>query len=293
MAFFLFIITSVAVSLPNLLGYNLIFGKGKIFHFGPLGVSLVAAYGIFVPLMMGYGYPLSLLIAFLLTMLISFLFAWLSLRMEPDAFGVVSLASHLGLLAVVLNWSTMTRGALGIPGIPRFPFLLSLQESLGLDAQTAFALLSIVLCVVWCVFLWWIDRGPFGRSIQALAEHPWHAQALGIDRHIIYYTVFFLGGMGALLTNVLYHQYIALLHPSDIGYPSLIFFLMVIVAGGPGRIRGCIFAAIALILLREGVRFLPFPVDLVGPIRLILFGVILFAAVWYRRDGIFPKPRGV
>ena len=96
-----------------------------------------------------------------------------------------------------------------------------------------------------------------------------------------------------MLTNVQYHQYIYLVHPSDFGYPAFIFFVTVVVAGGPGSVRGCMLSLVLISLLREGMRFLPLSANILGPVRLILFGVILFVAVWVRRDTLFPKQRTV
>jgi branched-chain amino acid transport system permease protein len=293
MTFFWHIVVTVAVSLPNILGYNLIFGRGKIFHFGPLGVSIAAAYGTFVPLMSGAGYPLSLLCGFACALLVSLVFAWLSLRLDPDGLGVMSIAVHLGLLSVVLNWQSVTHGALGIPRVPRFPFFQPLQDLLHLSPTAAFAVVSFTAFALFTLFVWWLDRGPFGRSLQALAEQPWNAAALGISKIRVHTAAFAVGALGALITNALFHQYIYLVHPSDFSFQSFIFFLMVVVAGKPGSVKGTVVAGVLLIVLREGLRFLPLQADLLGPLRLILFGAILFAAVWWRRDALFPPERRV
>ena len=284
MNFVYHVIAIIAMSAPNILGFNLIFGRGKIFHFGPLGVSIVAAYATFLTTMAFGSYPLGLVAGFAAAAIVSAFFAWLSLRLDADGFGVMSIAVHLSLLAVVLNWTSLTRGALGIPRVPRFPFLHSTVD---------FMIFSTIVAVLWAFVLWKIDRGTFGRKLTALSEHEWHAKALGIDRPFIHLIAFLIGGVGAMLTNVQYHQYIYLVHPSDFGYPAFIFFVTVVVAGGPGSVRGCMLSLVLISLLREGMRFLPLSANILGPVRLILFGVILFVAVWVRRDTLFPKQRTV
>ncbi len=284
MNFFLHIIAITAMSAPNILGFNMLFGRGKIFHFGPLGVSLVASYATFLVTMSTGSYVLGIAAGLLAVLFISAFFAWLSLRLDADGFGVMSIAVHLGLHAVVLNWSSVTRGALGIPRIPRFVFL---------DSTLDFAIFSVVIAALWAFLLWRIDRGPFGRKLIALSEHEWHAKSLGIDRSRVHLLAFIIAGIGALIANVQYPQYIYLLHPSDYSFPGFIFFVTVVVAGGPGSVRGCILSLILLSFLREGLRFIPMSPDVLGPLRLILFGVILFVAVYYRRDSLFPKQRTV
>ncbi len=284
MQFFWHIVAITCMSMPNIFGFNLIFGRGKIFHFGPLGISIIAAYTVFIPVMNGFGYPAAIAFGTICTLLVSALFARLSFRLPQDSFGVISLALHLAMLAVVMNWSSVTRGALGIPRVPRLPFLETTMD---------FVIVSFIIASLWTVFLLWLCRGSFGRKLDALAEHAWYGKALGIDAARIHMIAFLLGGVGAILTNVLFHQYIFLVHPGDFGYHQLIFFIMVVVAGKPGSVLGVLLSLVLLTTLREGIRFLPLSADVLGPLRLILFGIILFVAVCWRRDVLFPKPRTV
>ena len=73
----------------------------------------------------------------------------------------------------------------------------------------------------------------------------------------------------------------------------MIFFATIVIAGGPGSMRGAIIATFGLTILREGIRFINLPYDLIGPVRLLLFGVILFMAVYLRRDTLFPPERRI
>jgi branched-chain amino acid transport system permease protein len=270
--------------IPSALAYNLIFGKGKILHFGPVGVSVAAAYATFITLSMTQSYALAILSGTIVSLLISALFAWLSLRLEPDGLGVMSIAVHLALLAIVLNSSSLTRGALGIPRIPRMP---------GLESLEAIAIVSMLFAAASVLFFLAINRSAFGRQVAALAEHSSHASALGISRTRVHFVVFAIAGLIAVMINLLFPQYIHLLHPNDYQFVSLIFFVMFVVAGKPGSVWGVTFATILILLLKEGLRFVHLPADILGPTRLILFGLILFGAVWLRRDSLFPPQRKI
>ena len=266
------------------LGYNLVFGKGKIFHFGPLGVSIATAYAMFIVLMQTQSYSLAILSGMLMAVIISLLFAWLSLRLEPDALGVMTIAMHLTLLSIVLNWTSLTRGALGIPGIPRLPFM----EHIGVYAgvTTMIALLAFF-------FFLWLEHTAFGRQIAALAEHEWHAKSLGIHQGRIHAASFVLLGIVSTIGVLLAVPYLHLLHPNDFQFPIFIFLIMTIVVGNPGSVRGVTLATILLVCLKEALRFLPLSAGVLGPLRLIFFGLILLGAVWIRRDTLFPQRRTV
>lgn len=276
--------TMIAIVLPTMLGYNLVFGKGKILHFGPLGVSLVAAYATFATFHATHLYVLSICAGILGTVMISSLFAWLSFRLDGDALGILTIAVHLAILTLVLNWTPITGGTRGLTAIPRMWFM---------DSPGIFFLCATALAVFWIALFWFLDRCAFGRQLHALAEHEWHASAQGINRRRVHHLAFLISGLASLTTNILYPQYVHLLHPSDFMFPALIFMVMVVVAGKPGSVVGVVLSAGLLSFLREGLRFVRIAPDVLGPARLILFGGILFLAVWVRRDVLFPKRRSV
>lgn len=284
MTFLMHLLIVLSVPLPHVLGYNLLFGKGKIFHFGPLGVSMLCAYGIFLSLPWTGSYIVSFLIGWGLALLLSILFAWLALRLEPDGLGVITIALHLGVISLILNAGSVTRGAMGIPNIPRIA---------GLETQGRFLLVTLAVACAWILGLWLLDRGPFGRALSALSEHPWYAASVGINRARVHLLAFLILGTGAAVGSVLYFQYITLVYPTDFAFSAFIFMITIIVAGKPGSVLGVTLSAALLTFLREGLRFLTIPPDLLGPVRLILFGLILFVAVWVRRETLFPAQRSV
>ena len=282
--FFLHLLVLFGAWLPGSLTYNLIFGKGKILHFGPLGVTLIAGYAFVVTLLATGSFLLGVVVSLLASILISLFFAWLALRLEPDGLGVMSIALHLSIIAVVLNWQSLTRGALGIPGVPRLPFLNSVYD---------FALVATIIAILSFVIIWRIDKSSIGRQLAALAENEWHAKSLGINRAKVYVIVFVIAGVTSVVANVFLVPYLTLLHPNDYLFPALVFYVMIVVAGKPGSVLGVTLSTALLMLLKEALRFIPLAPSILGPVRLMLFGLILFVAVWYRRDTLFPKQRSI
>lgn len=284
MNFLLHLLTVIAIALPAQLGYTFVFGRGKILHFGPIGVSIVSAYGTFLTLNATGSFFLGLAMGLVMAMLFSLLFGWLSLRLDPDGLGILSIAMHLTLFTLGLNWTWLTRGALGIPKIPRLPFA---------ESPTAFAIVTVCLCIFWIIFFLWLERTTLARQVSALAEGEWYAKALGIDRARVHLWAFVILGLTIASDNFFYAQYYRLLHPSDYYFPAFVSLLMITVAGKPGSTWGAVIATIVLTLLKEGLRFLPLPTEILGPMRLLLFGLILLGAVWWRRDSLFPKKRTI
>lgn len=284
-AFFLYVTAVACLTLIVTSGYNMVLGRAKILYFGQQAQILIAIYTLWVLVMQfEYSFFLALLIAAIATACASIILAWMSLKLEPDGFGVLSIALHLSVFAVVLNWQSVTRGALGIPGIPRFSFMQSAEM---------FTLVIVIVTALWIAFVWWLNTGAFGRQLAALSEHEWHAQGLGVNRKRVYTCVFLLSGCASLLMAIFYPSLVFLLTPSDFHFPAFIFLMTCLVAGGPGSTWGVVISTLLLVLLREGLRFVGLPPDILGPVRLMLFGLILFAAIWIRKDTLFPQQRRV
>jgi branched-chain amino acid transport system permease protein len=284
MDFFWHLLAMIGIDILAVLSYNLLIGRGKILYFGPLAVSMIAAYGIFVTREWTGSYLIGLPVGLLLASAISLLFAWMALRLTDDGIGILSLAVFLGVTAVVLNWNAVTGGAMGITGIPRMSWITS---------QPAFAIVSIALGLGWAWLMHKVDRSFIGRNLKALSEHREAAESVGISRAATYCIAFLIAGVGVTITNALYPQYLGLVYPSDFGFPYLVFFLMCVIAGKPGSVPGVTVATILLALVKEGIRFIDLPISMVGPLRLIIYGLILIVALYVRRKEMFPVQRTV
>ncbi len=284
MDFLLHIIILIATTIPLSLGYTFLFGRGKVFHFGPIAVAITIAYAAFLTLDATGSFVLALGAGVIASVVFSLLFAWLSFRLEPDSLGIMTIAMHLAMLNVALNWQSLTRGALGIPNIPRMFFMQS---------QGAFAFWVTIICIGWIIFFLWLERTSLARQLTALAEQEWHAKSLGINRIRVHLVAFIILGLTMVNDNFFYPQYLHLLYPTDYGYPLFITLVMMVVAGKPGSILGATTATALLVALKESIRFLPLPISVLGPLRLMLFGVILLVAVWVRRDSLFPVKRTI
>ena len=272
------------ITIPTILGLNLVLGKGRILYFGQEGAGLIVAYTMTLVWLQTHSLLLLLIFTSIAVVLLSMLFTFLAIRLDDDAFGIMSLALHLIMLALVLNWTSLTRGTLGIPGIQFFSMRLTTLQ---------YVLLSGIVSALWMFLLHRFNQSPYGRALDALAESNVHASSIGIQQVPVTFIAFLFCGLGTLLTQFLFLSYTGLLHPSDYQYPSLVFLILCITAGGPGRIRRVVLATIVLTFLKEGLRFMPLPTGMVGPLRLLLFGFILLIAIYRGRRTLFPERRSL
>ena len=61
----------------------------------------------------------------------------------------------------------------------------------------------------------------------------------------------------------------------------------IVIIGGLASIRGALLGAMALVLLEEGMRFLPFlPNEFIGQARQIVLGILLVLLMLFRPQGL-------
>jgi branched-chain amino acid transport system permease protein len=271
-------------------GFNLVFGVARLFNLAHVATYAIGAY---TTALLSTEFQVEFFSCVVASMLLSGLLALLvgaiSLRLSTDYFAIGSLAFSAVVSAVLINWRSVTRGVLGIPGIPRPSFL-------GIDFQdtTNFLGLACVLMVSCLLVVWGIMRSPFARSLNALAQSESAAQALGrhVARHRTW--VFFISSALAGLAGSLFAYYISYIDPSSFMLTEMVLVLTIVVVGRPGSFWGVCFATLVLVvLIPEGLRFVPMESSVLGPLRQFLNALLLFSIVILNRKRLFPTERAV
>src|SRR5918911_3974285 len=151
----------VMVSLFAILAtsFNLLIGYAGLFALSHAAFFGVGAYATAI-LAKTYGvpFPLPFLVAILATALLGVLIALPALRIGGDYLVVVTLALQVIVVAVMLNWRSLTGGTDGIPGIPR---ILIFGERL--DNARKFLPLGVAAAALCFWIAWRVGASPFGR----------------------------------------------------------------------------------------------------------------------------------
>lgn len=270
------IFSILSVSLNLSMGYTglLNLGHAAFFAIGAYTSALLA---------LGLGVPfwLALVCAAIISALFGFLLGFPTLKLRGDYLALGTLGFAFIVEAVLKNWTEVTRGPLGLPGIPR-PELLGF--AFGLDA---YVVLSLAFLAVTVLAVHRVVNSPFGRVLKAVREDETAAQTLGknVFRYkIIALTVsaFFAGIAGSL-----YAHYITFIDPTSFSFPVLILILSTVIIGGMASIRGSVAGAFLLILLPEPLRFIGLPSSIVGAGRQIIYALLLLAILLRRPQGLF------
>src|SRR5439155_19449779 len=174
------------------LALNFQWGLGGMVNFGLTGFYALGAYAsALLMLKAGANTFVATLGAIAIVAVVCGLVALVTLRVtEEDYFAIVTLGVGEMLRLVVLNEDWLTKGALGLTGIPR-----PLGDVVPPEQYQYFLLaLSVVLLLGTLAFLTMIQRSPFGRVVRAVREDDVVAATLGKNVLWARVRIFAIGG---------------------------------------------------------------------------------------------------
>jgi branched-chain amino acid transport system permease protein len=259
---------------------------------GLLSVTQAAFYGVgaYVTALLLTGFGINFFLAMLLGMIISgavsLAIGLVLSRFDGDYYALGSFGFNVIIFSIFLNWQSVTRGPLGIPGIPR-PEIFGFQFS----ENIAFLALSAVLLGLVYYISRFITLSSFGRVLKAIREDEEATSVFGY--HTLYYklAIFVVSAMLAAVAGSLFASYITFIDPSSFSLNESIFILAIIILGGLASNKGAFWGAAFLIILPELLRFVGFPSDIAAQMRQVVYGLILILLMLYRPQGMFGEYR--
>lgn len=229
----------------------------------------------------GFSFWLSIPLAMLISGAIAFIVSLIALRTIEDYFIICTLGIQVILFSIMNNWMDLTRGPLGIPGIPSISLF-----SFNLDSKISFLLPSLFfVAIVWFV-LHNISKSGFGKTLTAISEDEIYSQSIGKNVYLSKTVSFTLSAMFAAIPGTLYAHYISYIDPTSFTVNESIFILSIIIIGGLGNLTGSFLAAAFLVLLPEALRFVGMPDSIAANMRQIIYGLILVIVMMTGKNGI-------
>lgn len=266
---------------------NLVVGYG-----GLLSVTHAAFYGIgayVTALLMvntGFNFFVAMAVGMLVAAVIALFIGIVLSKFKNDFYALASLGFNVIVFSILLNWESVTRGPLGIPGIPRPSVGVS-----GWELEFSSNFLFLVLCALALVAVYFVARlivnSSFGRVLRALREDEEAIQVFGYNTLYYKIAIFVIAAALAAVAGSLFAMYITFIDPSTFTVNESIFILAIIILGGLASLRGAIVGALFLILLPEILRFVGFPTDIAAQMRQVVYGVILILLMLYRPQGLY------
>lgn len=266
---------------------NLELGYTGLYNFGHVAFFAIGAYTSALLSLAGYPVALGMAGGMLLAGVLGTLLAIPALRLSGDYFGIATLSFGEIIRLFFLNERWLTKGPMGLPGIPRPAWIGE-----GIAGLPRFLILCILLTVMVFLVTRRITRSPFGRVLKVVREDEYVAQALGKNALSFKVRVVTVGSILAGLAGSLWAHYISYISPADFTLTETILVLLCVVLGGRGTNRGPILGAFVIIFFQEVIRFLPIPPDFgrfVAPLQGVVYGAALIILMLKRPEGLLPE----
>ena len=287
MAYLLHISVISGIYVILTLSLNLIVGYTGLASLGHAAFSCVGAYvSSLLALRLGVSPWIGILIGACTAALLGVVVGFPCLRLKGDYLALATFGLGVIVYSVAKNWVSVTRGPMGLPGIPRFRIL-----GFSFDSILSYLVLVTFFVSVTFFVIRRVVRSPFGRILRGIREDEVAVQALGkdVDRHKLF--VFIIGAFFAGIAGSLYAHYITFIDPSSFTVMESIMILLMVVFGGMGSLWGSFLGASVLVILPELLRFLGMPSSVAAPLRQMIYGALLVGLMLKRPQGLVGRYR--
>jgi branched-chain amino acid transport system permease protein len=236
-------------------GFVLLFGYAHQLALGQAGFLMVGGYTNAI-LCVNYGWDpfAALLVGIVFAMVLAYGIARPILKLRGFVLAVVSLALQLILIVIALESVSITGGALGTQGVPKFAVF---GISFANDVAFYYAAWTIAfICVAIGLN---IDRSRIGRALKAIAASEIAAGSVGID--IVKYKVqmFVISAGMASVAGSLGAHYLRAMDPNVYGLAYSLNLITAVIIGGLTSVWGGALGATVITGLRELLRGLSLP----------------------------------
>ena len=197
-----------------------------------------------------------------------------TLRVSGDYLIIVSIGFAEILRIIFLNWVEVTRGPMGIPGIP-FAKIAGYQFRTGQD----YYYLYLVCLVLTIVVVHRIVHSKVGRALIAVREDELAAAAMGINTTYYKVEAFTISAALTGMAGSLLAVYLRFIGPMSFNLDESLPMFQMIILGGLASIPGSILGAAILVLIPEVFRPL-------YAYRMLINGLIMIILMIWRPQGI-------
>jgi branched-chain amino acid transport system permease protein len=246
------ILTLCGIYALLVLGFQFVFG-----HAGAVSLAQATFFGIggyitgIVAKYFGVGFLVTFPLSIAGPVLLAVIVAVPVLKLEEHYFSLATLGIGLVVLLFAIQWSDVTGGTNGLPGIPSVEFA-------GMVLSDRRSMLYFVwgLVLLGCLISYQVTRGLYGRAFHLMREDRVAASALGVNIAHLRFAAFILsaaygGAAGALMAHVIH-----VVSPENLDLALMVTCLTMTVIGGRTRIAGAILGALLIVFLREWFRVL-------------------------------------
>lgn len=266
------------------LSANLPIGMANLLTLGQAAFYGIGAYiSAFFLVQFNLPFVVVALAVMLLTGLFSYLVSFASIKLKGDYFVLATLGFQMIVYTVLYNWTDVTRGPYGVPGIPS----VKLLGIWSISGVWCYFFLTTVISILVAYLFKTIKYSPYGRVLRALRNDEHSVAAMGRNPIAFKSWAFFLSAAFSGLAGLIYASYVSYIDPTSFTLDESIFIISALFIGGTGNIRGPILGAVFVVVLPEILRFVGMPDAIAANMRQIIYGLALVIVMYFRPQGLW------
>lgn len=273
------IYATLATTWNLLVGYTGILSFGHQAFYG-LGAYFSALITIKLHISPWLGMVSGGIFAGLLSLLIGI--PCLRLRIAPYI-AIATLAFSEIMLVICRNWVSLTRGEMGLWGIPTFNDfsmlgLFNVQFSGGAKISYYYVMLAIFVCTLLVIYFQLSSK--MGIALKSIREDQDAAASLGVNITRYKLTAFITSSFFAGVVGSFYAHYLSILEPGAVfGVAEMVEVVAITLVGGIGTFLGPTLGAFTLIIGLEALR-------MVADYRMMIYGATLVLLILLMPNGL-------
>ncbi len=257
------------------LSLTLVAGTVGQVSLGHAGLLAIGAYASAL-LALDAGLPVAVTVplAGLVTALVGTLLVYPSFKLRGHYVSIATLGIGEIVALVILNWESLTRGPIGVAGIPA----LSLAGH-PLDAGPGFYWLALAAVVALAVLQQRLLGTHLGRAFRAVRDDDVAARSYGVSPPRAKALAFAFGGFAAGVGGALTAHLFSYINHETFTSQVSVLAITIVILGGMGHVAGAVLGAVALVGLPELFR-------ITAEYRILIYGLVLLLLVRFRPQGL-------
>ncbi len=272
------IVISIVIAVPLALSQNLITGFGGMLTLGQAAFYGIGAYtSALLVMRAGAPWPVALLAAGVLSGIFGILLGFPCLRVGSDYLTLMTIGFGEIFKIVALNWMDLTRGPMGLPGVPPPQIGAFVFDN---PTRIYYLYLGIVMVCYLCMHR--LTQSHIGRALAAIREDETAAGTMGINQAYFKVLAFAFGTFWAGIAGSLLAHFVAFVGPMSFTMDESLLHMQMAILGGLGSLPGAVLGAAILTALPQVSQD-------VYQYRMLLNGALLVTLMIWRPQGILGK----
>jgi branched-chain amino acid transport system permease protein len=257
------------------LSLTLIAGTVGLVSLGHAALLAIGGYSSAL-LAINFGVPvgIAILSAGLIAAFLGTVLVFPSFRLRGHYLSIATLAIGEIVSLVILNWEWLTRGPIGLSGIPPLSLF-----GIELDTDRSVYWFTLAVMVVLAALQFRLLGSHLGRVLRAVRDDDVAARSYGIGLNRYKALAFAVGSFAAGISGGITSHIYSYINHETFNAQLSILALTIVILGGMGNVAGAIVGSVLLVGLPEVFR-------VAAEYRVLIYGLVLLLLVRFRPQGL-------